>query len=86
MNAGSAVGEIHAVQHLDWQDVESSLVHSVAYDSAAERIYVQMLSGMVWRFEDCSESDYRALVAPGQSPGFVVTEFLQVRRQHARVV
>jgi hypothetical protein len=65
---------------LEWIGVtNSTLVSAVAFDEAAERIFVKLHSGKVWLFDDCTSDLWEAFVSSGISKGEFMTGVLERR-------
>ena len=48
--------------HLVWTDVESSNIHSIAYDDKTETLCVRFLNGGLYSYPDVSNDLYVSLV------------------------
>jgi hypothetical protein len=70
------------VTELEWIDVDSTAVASVAYDVAAEVIYVRFTSGVEYAYEACPPHVWEEFTAPGQSHGKYVNETLKCKPYH----
>lgn len=68
----------------DWSTVsDSTLVRSISFDSAAERIFVRLIPQGLIVFEDCSETVWRRFCVEGISKGAYVSQVLMQHR-HTR--
>lgn len=68
----------------EWTTVSySSLVRAVAYDRAAERIFVRLIPYGLVVFESCGEEVWRRFTVPGTSMGAYVQNVLE-RHPHTR--
>lgn len=59
------------INHLEWQNVDSSAVNRVAYDQVQQRIYVEFTRGAVYRYDDCDQSVWTAMNDHGSVGSFV---------------
>lgn len=67
---------------LDWQDADSSWVAAIAYDLAAEIIFVRLSDGAEWCYEACPIDVWEAFTAPGQSRGQYINQVLKHKPNH----
>jgi len=68
----------------EWSPVDdSTLVRAVAYDAAAERIFVRLIPRGLIVFEECTQRTWELFRIPGTSPGDYVTRVLG-RHPHTR--
>jgi hypothetical protein len=69
----------------EWITVEkSTLIEAIAYDGAAERIYVRLHSGEEWYFDDCDTHLWERFKSPAMSKGEFLTNVLE-NHKHTRV-
>lgn len=62
----------------DWKAFDdSTVIHSAAFDEAADRIFVRLLRGGIVVFEGCDESNWRNFTTPGVSRGEYMTNVLE---------
>lgn len=59
---------------------DSTIVSSCAYDDAAERIYVRLYSGTIWRYEECSRELWHRFIAQGTSKGEFLANVLEGKK------
>jgi hypothetical protein len=63
---------------VEWMNVAgSTIVAAVAYDDAAERIYVRLHSGDVVYFEDCDAALWQRFQSPALSKGEFIKNVLE---------
>mgnify|MGYP006921466442 CR=1 FL=1 len=49
------------IANIEWKEVESSTVHSIAYDQLGKVIYVQFQRGAIYRYENCGQELWSAM-------------------------
>jgi hypothetical protein len=63
---------------VEWIDVAgSTIVSAIAYDDAAERIYVRLHAGDIVYFDDCDMALWREFQSPGISKGQFIDNVLE---------
>jgi hypothetical protein len=66
------------ISPVEWIEVAgSTLVAAIAYDDAAERIYVRLHSGDAFYFEDCDVTLWRQFQSPAISKGQFIESVLE---------
>ena len=68
----------------DWFNVTSTVIAAIAYDDAAERIYVRLHSGDVVYFEDCDVALWQRFSSPAIGKGEFMKNVLE-RHTYRRV-
>lgn len=62
------------INTLDWEDVDSSAVSRVAYDSMQYNIYVEFSRGAIYRYENCDQMAWTALHDSSSVGQFIHTD------------
>lgn len=57
--------------NLQWKIVDSSAVHAIAYSREEQAIYVEFPRGAVYRYKECTLSDYQDLEGAASIGGHI---------------